>query len=180
MKQISAITLLVLCILGRLDAQLPSIADKTKSMKAYTGYFNYYWDDKEGKLWIEIDKWESEFLYVNSLTAGVGSNDIGLDRNQLGSDRIVKFTRSGPKVLLHQPNYDYRAVSDNPDERRSVAEAFASSILWGFKAEAESEGKVLVDFTPFLLRDAHGVAARLRNARQGNYQVDASRSADLS
>jgi hypothetical protein len=177
MKQISAITLLVLCILGRLDAQLPSIADKTKNMKAYTGYFNYYWDDKEGKLWIEIDKWESEFLYVNSLTAGVGSNDIGLDRNQLGSDRIVKFTRSGPKVLLHQPNYDYRAVSDNPDERRSVAEAFASSILWGFKAEAESEGKVLVDFTPFLLRDAHGVAARLRNARQGNYQVDASRSA---
>jgi len=177
MKQISAITLLVLCILGRLDAQLPSIADKTKNMKAYTGYFNYYWDDKEGKIWIEIDKWESEFLYVNSLTAGVGSNDIGLDRNQLGSDRIVKFVRSGPKVLLQQPNYDYRAVSDNPDERRSVAEAFASSILWGFKAEAESEGKALVDFTPFLLRDAHGVAARLRNARQGNYQVDASRSA---
>lgn len=155
----------------------PSIADKTKNSKAYTGYFNFYWDEKEGKIWLEIDKWDQEILYVNGLSAGVGSNDIGLDRNQLGSERIVRFVRVGPKVLMIQPNYDYRAISKNPDEARSVAEAFASSTLWGFKAEAEENGKVLVDFTPFLLRDAHGVANRLRAARQGSYNVDASRSA---
>jgi len=160
-----------------LRAQLPGIADKVKSTRAFPGYFNFYWDEKEGKIWLEVDKWGQEFLYVNSLPAGVGSNDIGLDRNQLGSSRIVKFVRSGPKVLLQQPNYEYRAVSENPDERKSVADAFASSVLWGFKAEAETEGKVLIDFTPFLLRDAHGVAARLRNSRQGNYQPDPSRSA---
>lgn len=160
-----------------LRAQAPGIADKVKNMRAYPGYFNYYWDEKEGKIWLEIDKWDAEVLYVNSLPAGIGSNDIGLDRNQLGSTRIVKFMRSGPKVLMQQPNYDYRAVSENPKERKSVADAFATSVLWGFKIEAESEGKILIDFTPFLLRDAHGVAARLRNSKQGNYQVDPLRSA---
>lgn len=154
-----------------------TIADKTKNSKAYAGYFNFYWDEKEGKIWLEIDKWDQEILYVNGLSAGVGSNDIGLDRNQLGSDRIVRFVRIGPKVLMMQPNYDYRAVSNNPDEARSVAEAFASSTLWGFKVEAEENGKALVDFTPFLLRDAHGVANRLRTSRQGSYNVDATRSA---
>lgn len=155
----------------------PTITDKTKNSKAFSGYFNFYWDEKEGKIWLEIDKWDQEILYVNGLSAGVGSNDIGLDRNQLGSDRIVRFVRIGPKVLMMQPNYDYRAVSNNPDEARSVAEAFASSTLWGFKVEAEENGKVLVDFTPFLLRDAHGVANRLRTSRQGSYNVDATRSA---
>lgn len=155
----------------------PTITDKTKNSKAYSGYFNFYWDEKEGKIWLEIDKWDQEILYVNGLSAGVGSNDIGLDRNQLGSDRIVRFVRIGPKVLMMQPNYDYRAISNNPDEARSVAEAFASSTLWGFKVEAEENGKALVDFTPFLLRDAHGVANRLRTARQGSYNVDATRSA---
>lgn len=160
-----------------LRGQTPEIADKVKTMRAYPGYFNFYWDEKEGKIWLEIDKWDAEVLYVNALSAGVGSNDIGLDRNQLGSTRIVKFVRSGPKVLMQQPNYDYRAVSNNPKERESVADAFATSVLWGFRIEAASEGKALVDFTPFLLRDAHGVAARLRNSKQGNYQVDPLRSA---
>lgn len=177
MKRFNGIVLLILCTAGWVHAQLPSVAEKTRATKAYPGYFNFYWDEKEGKILLEVDKWDTEFLYVNSLPAGIGSNDLGLDRNQLGSDRVVKFVRSGPKVLLQQLNYSYRAESSNPDERRSVADAFASSVLWGFKAEAESDGHVLIDVTPFLLRDAHGVAARLRNARQGSYVVDVSRSA---
>ena len=77
----------------------------------------------------EVDKLDTEFLYVNSLQAGVGSNDIGLDRGQLGDERIVKFVRSGPKLLLVQPNYKFRAISDNEDERLAVKEAFAQSVL---------------------------------------------------
>ena len=59
----------------------------------------------------------TEFLYQSSLPAGIGSNDIGLDRGQLGATRIVRFERSGPKVLLIQSNLDYRAVSNDEDER---------------------------------------------------------------
>ncbi len=161
---------------GQKDASPKTITEATEGTQAMDGFFKFYWDEKAGKIWLEIGQFDTEFLYVNSLPAGVGSNDIGLDRNQLGNSRIVKFMRSGPKVLMIEPNYEYRAVSDNPDERKSVEDAFAQSALWGFQVAAEEDGRILIDLTKFLLRDAHGVINRLRSRNQGNYKVDASRS----
>ncbi len=164
---------------------LPGIAEKTRGMQAMAGYFKIYWDARAGKVWLEIDKFDTEFLYVASLAAGVGSNDIGLDRGQFGDldgesgrpEHLVKFERSGPKVLLVEQNLAYRAVTKNADEKRSVEEAFARSVLWGFKVEAEEKGRVLVDATPFLLNDAHGVADKLKAKKQGIYKIDDTRSA---
>ena len=153
------------------------IAKKVNGMTANPGFFNFYWNEKDGKIWLEIDKFDTEFLYVNSLSAGVGSNDIGLDRGQLGDERVVKFVRTGNKVLLTQINLDYRANSDNPDERLAVEEAFAQSVLWGFTIGAEHDGRLLVDATSFILRDAHDVIGRLRQRKQGNYRLEESRSA---
>src|SRR4030081_3795263 len=98
----------------------PTITEKTQGSEKLAGYFNLYWDAKQGKLWMEIDKWETKFLYQSGLSAGIGSNDIGLDRGQLGATRIVRFERSGPKILLLQENLDYRAVSNDREERRAV------------------------------------------------------------
>ena len=154
-----------------------AVESTTREMTKYTGYFNFYWDEKTGRILLEVDKWNTEFLYVNSLPSGVGSNDLNLDRGQIGNSRIVKFIRSGPKVLLVQPNYSYRAISDNTDERKSVEEAFAQSVIWGFKAESIDGDKVLVDFTPFLLQDSHHIADKLGNSEQGSYSPDDSRSA---
>src|SRR5476651_495465 len=103
------------------------IESKTQGLTKYSGYFNFYWDERTGRILLEVDKLNTEFLYVNSLPAGVGSNDLGLDRGQIGGSRIVKFIKSGPKVLLMQPNYSYRAISNNAEERKSVEEAFAQS-----------------------------------------------------
>jgi hypothetical protein len=89
----------------------------------------------------------------------------------------VKFIKVGNKVLLVQPNYSYRAVSNNVDERKSVEEAFAQSVIWGFTTEAQDNDKVLVDFTPFLLRDSHSLAKKLGNSNQGSYHADDTRSA---
>lgn len=161
---------------GQESDGLPSIADKTRAMQKFDGFLNFYWDEEEGKLWLEIEKWE-EILYVNSLSAGVGSNDIGLDRGQIGDSRVVQFRRIGPKVLLVQPNYGYRAISDNPDERQSVQEAFAESVLWGFTVAAEHDQRVLVDATAFYLRDAHDVIGTLKRTEQGEYKLDETRSA---
>ena len=158
-------------------AELPGISKKTTGMKKYPGFFPFYWDADAGKVWLEIDKLDSEFLYVSSLPAGVGSNDLGLDGRQLGQTHIVKFQRVGPKVLMIQPNYSFRALSNDADEKRAVEEAFAKSVIWGFKAEAESDGKVLVDATSFLMQDAHGVIQRFQRANQGNFRVDPTRSA---
>ncbi|SRR5579871_348826 len=156
-----------------------TIADKTKGMDKAAGYFTYHWDAKAGKIWLEIDRWDSEFLYVDSMPAGMGSNDIGLDRGQLGGERIVKFTRSGPKVLLVQPNYMFRATSDSADERRAVEQSFSQSVIWGFDVAAEEGSRVLVDATAFYLRDAHDIPGAMRRAGPGGgtFRLDPSRSA---
>jgi hypothetical protein len=167
------------------DKPLPSIAQKTRGMQAMPGFCKIYWDARSGKIWLEIAKFDSEFLYVVSLAAGVGSNDIGLDRGEFGDleanagspEHLVKFERVGPKVLLVEQNLAYRAVTRNADEKRSVEEAFAQSVLWGFKVEAQENGRVLVDATAFLLNDAHGVAEKLKEKKQGTYKVDDARSA---
>ncbi len=156
---------------------LPTITAKTKGLTALPGFFPYWWDDKEGKVWLEISRFDSTFLYVNSLPAGVGSNDIGLDRGQLGGERVVKLVRSGNKILLVQPNLAYRASSTSLPERRSVEEAFAQSVLFGFTVAAHENGRYLVDFTPFLMQDAHDMVGALARTNQGTYALDASRSA---
>ena len=156
---------------------LPSITKKTEGLERQEGYFDFYWSEAEGKIYLEIDRFDEEFLYVNSLAAGLGSNDIGLDRNQLGSERVVHFHRVGPQVMLTQRNLDYRAVSENVDEVASVRDAFAQSVLEGFKVVAATEGSVLIDLTPLLLSDAHGVAGRLKQGKQGTFKLNPGRSA---
>ncbi len=155
-----------------------SISEATGGFEHLPGFLDLFWDSRGGRLFLEIDSFDDDLLYIESLSAGLGSNDIGLDRGQLGGTHLARFERVGPKVLLVQQNTRYRALSDNPDERRAVADAFARSVLWGFQVAAEDEGgAVLVDATDFVLRDAHGVVARLRQRGQGSYQLDASRSA---
>lgn len=170
--------LLFFCVPLYVKSQsLPSIEDKTKNSKSYPGFIKFYWDENAGKIWLEINKLDSELLYQTSLPAALGSNDIGLDRGLLGNTAIVKFIRVGNKILMVQPNYDFRAITNDPAERRAVEQSFAQSTLWGFTAEAESKGSVLVDATAFFMRDAMQVANRLQNNRQGNYSIDLSRSA---
>ncbi len=156
---------------------MPTISQRVGTWNSMPGYFPMYYDAAAGKLYLEIDKWSKEFLYQDSLPAGIGSNDIGLDRGQLGETRIVHFERSGPKVLLIQSNYGFRASSPNPEERASVQQAFAQSVIFGFKVEAEEGGRALVDATDFFERDAHHVAETLAERKQGSYHLDPARSA---
>lgn len=160
-----------------LSAQkLPSIEEKTKNSKKQEGFLNMYWEDSTGKIMLEV-KLDTEILYQQSLPAGLGSNDIGLDRGLLGDTRIIRFSKVGRKILMIQPNYDYRAVTKDVNEKRAVEQSFAQSALWGFTVEAESNGKYLVDATDFILRDAMRVANRIRMSQQGSYSFDKSRSA---
>ena len=160
-----------------------SFADFIKDKTVQQGYFSFYHDKSEGKVYLQIDKFNEEFLFQSSLPQGIGSNDIGLDRGQLGDTRLVKFERVGNKVFLKQLNTYYRADSDNPLEKKAIEEAFASSIIWGFKVSSEMLDKdknsqiVLIDYTPFLLSDIHNVSQKLTSKKQGNFKVDESRSA---
>ena len=162
---------------GAAGDALPPIRTEVDDLERLDGFLPIYRDAAEGRLWLEVPTTEEEFLYVHSLASGIGSNDIGLDRNQLGRTRVVRFERAGRKLFLVEPNYEYRASSANPAERRSVEDAFARSILWGFDIVAETDGRLLVDATDFVLRDVHGVAEQLQRAGQGRYTLDRSRSA---
>lgn len=179
--------ILISLMVGCQSTKAPSASassDQSNSIEAFTtgmqkqeGFFNFYYDEEVGRMFLEVDKINQEFLYVNSLAAGIGSNDIGLDRGQLGNERVVKFEKHGNKLLLIQPNYDYRAVSNNTDEVKSVAEAFASSAIGGFEIKTKSESAFLIDITDWLLRDSHDISGRLKGANQGSFSIDKSRSA---
>ena len=148
-----------------------------KKVTQYKGYFNYYYDSGKDKIFLEIKNLESEFLYVNALSEGIGSNDIGLDRGKLGGGAVVFFRKAGNKILLIQPNQNYRALTDNIEEKKSIKEAFAKSVLHGFVIKEEKKGVYLVDATSFFMQDTFGVANTLSRSGEGNYSLDKSRSA---
>ncbi len=152
--------------------------DKKKKLQRFDGYFNFQYSEADGEIYLEVpkDKLEEEFLYVHSLRTGLGSNDIGLDRGQLGDQAIVKFVKSGNKLLLFQPNINYRATTTNALEKKSIAEAFATSVLYGFEIKDTLNSNFVIDLSPFLLEDAHGVAKRLKDGKQGNYKADKTRN----
>ena len=148
-----------------------------KGITKYEGYFTFYYDENNDKIFLQIDKIDDEFLYVRALSEGIGSNDIGLDRGQLGGGVVVHFKKAGNKILMIQPNQDFRAITDNEEEKNSVKEAFAKSVLHGFIIKETKKDTYLVDATSFFMRDAHGVAAKLARSNEGNYSLDKSRSA---
>ena len=152
----------------------PSIDDRTNGMKKIDGYFPLYWDERSGSMFLEVSRFDQDFLFSNGLSAGLGSNDIGLDRGRGGQGRVVQFQRVGPRVFLVQSNQSFRSSSKNPLERKAVEDSFARSILWGFEVQAESSGRVLVNATDFFLRDVNNAANSLR---PGNYRLDRTRSA---
>jgi hypothetical protein len=179
---------------GARDAKpAASIAAVTQNLKKFDGFYPFYYDDKSGKVYLEIDRWGQEFLYFSSLPEGVGNG--GAERGQ-ASAVIAKFLRMGPKVFLLQPDYEHRSVNGSADEKRDVADGFSQSVLFGFAPVALEGDKALVDLTPFVVRDALHLGENIGSGRgnpgsafaaaaagnrggaaAGGYRLDESRSA---
>ncbi len=152
------------------------IAEFTAPLQHQPGFFSLYHDTEQGKFYLQIPRSGEQFIFQTSLPWGLGSNDIGLDRGQLGATRLASFYIEGDKVLLLQHNTQFRANSSNAAERASIEQAFAASVIAGFTTVASNADSVLVDYTPFLLSDTHGVAARLEQSKQGSYKLAPERS----
>jgi hypothetical protein len=166
--------------------ELPRLAARTAGLDHLPGLLDLWVDHDRGKVWLAVppvpegaERGEvGRYLYVEGLVTGLGSNPVGLDRGQLGETRVVTLRRVGGRVLVEADNLRFRALTDEPREVAAVRESFAPSVLWGGEVAAvDPDGRALVDFTSFLLRDAHGVAATLRRTGQGAYALDAGRSA---
>jgi hypothetical protein len=153
----------------------------TKDLALKTGLLNFYVDAKGGKILLEVPASAAdepiEVLYVEGLATGLGSNPIGIDRAQLGRERLVHFKLVGGKLIIEHQNLGFRAISDNPLEVRAVRDSFATSVLWAGPVTATApDGRSLVDITSFLLADAHNVVATLKRAGQGSFKLDGGRS----
>ena len=157
-------------------ADLPDIETFTEEMTKQDGFIPFYYDKTSDSVYLQIDEPGASMLFQSSMPYGVGSNDIGLDRGQLGDTRLVSFERFGDKLMLTQHNTRYRAVTDNQAEQQSLDEAFADSVIAGFKIVAASNNTVVIDYTDFLKSDIHGIAERLSDTQQGKYSADPDRS----
>jgi len=151
-------------------------ADKTKNLTEKSGLFTLFGSDDTSSILLKVDNLNKPFIYVTSLMQGVGSNDIGLDRGQIGESRLVQFERYGDNIILRQLNPYFRAESNNPNERDVLTQAFAESILYSFPIAANREKGILIDVTDFTKHDFHGVANTLENSGQGSFSVDNTRS----
>ncbi len=158
------------------EKQPADIKTFTQSMQRQSGFFDFYYQPDTGKVFLKVAQTDVPFLFQSSLPQGIGSNDIGLDRGQLGDTRLVQFERFGDKILLKQLNTQYRASSPNAAERKSIDEAFADSVIAGLPIVASDKSSVLVDYTDFLLSDIHQISERLSDTEQGSYRLDKQRS----
>ncbi|WP_333970307.1 zinc-dependent metalloprotease [Alteromonas mediterranea] len=171
-----AITLLFVVSTSSAWAALPSIGEFTSDMTKKDGLIPVYYDDESDKVYLAVPTSDAEYLFQSSLPYGVGSNDIGLDRGQLGDTRLVSFEKFGNKVLLKQLNTKYRAAHGSDAEKQSIDEAFADSVIAGFTLVAKNDSASLIDYTPFLLSDIHGIGNRMARTNQGSFSVDKMRS----
>lgn len=167
-------------------APAASISAFTKDFQKNEGYFNFYYDEKTGKVFLEISTFDKDFLYFSSLTDGAGRN---AERGG-ASTNVARFIKVGPKVFLLEPNLAYRAGNNNPDEIKTVEGSFAKSVIWGFAPVAIEGDKILIDLTPFIIRDSQNIGGTIgapassggaggRGAAAGGttYRVDETRSA---
>ncbi|MGH7583087.1 MAG: zinc-dependent metalloprotease [Gemmatimonadales bacterium] len=161
---------------GGKPAPLPTIEAKTAGMRKLDGFFPLYWNADAGTLYMEVPRLDTDVLDMDGLASGLGSNDIGLDRGAVTGERMVRFERIGRKVLMVQPNLNYRSLSRDSAEIADVHDAFAPSVLWGFPLAAASDGgrRVLVEMNDYLLHDPAEIAQRLG---PGSYKLEADRSA---
>ena len=172
-----SVLIVQLAFSARLAAQIPDVAGFVVGKSPMEGLFTLYWDESSGRMYWEFDDLESEFIHQVSMASGLGSNPIGIDRGQLGETRVLQPKRVGPRVLLIEKNYRYRAASDNALEREAVEDAFAPSVMWGFDIVAADADSILVDATDFFLRDVRDVTGRIQSRDQGAFRLDESRSA---
>ena len=155
---------------------LPSISNKIKGLTAEDGYFSIFRDNHAGTVWLQIEEWDTDFLYASGLSSGLGSNPVGLDRGQWGKSCVVRFKRVGKRVYLIEQNIRYRAVTGNPPEQQAVDESFADSVIWAADIAARTGDHCLVDVNSLLIRDVHGVVSRLRATQQGDFRIDKDRN----
>lgn len=177
------LTLVAALVLPLAWAQSGDWAEETGALTHKDGFVDLYLDAEGGRILVALPAPDEEgvalrAIQATGLTAGLGSNPIGLDRGLANGGEIVAFRKVGDKMVAEIENWTYRASADNPLERKAVRDSFARSFIWsGEILGTGPDGELLVDMSSYLTRDALGVRAALKEHPKGGvYQL----SDDLS
>lgn len=178
---IAFITLCFLAIAGASGQEAPFEGTENHTHKP--GFFDLYVSDTDASILAALpapqeDGTSLRFIYSTGLTAGLGSNPIGLDRGSASGGVIVRFRKIGNKIIAEQENLRYRATAGRDSETRAVVQSFASSFLWSTEIKDTSEdGRLLIDLSKFLTRDQANIASDLKfGSNAGAYRLAADRS----
>jgi len=153
------------------DSSRVSFAEATEGLALAEGFIDIYSSPEKGKALALLPAAGPEsqppgvflrFIHAQRLTAGLGSNPLGLDRGWGNSGRILRFRRIGDRVIAEVENHRYRAVTENALEREAVDDSFATSFVWSTEIITEdTEGRPLIDLAGLLTADTLGLARTL-------------------
>lgn len=143
------------------------------------GFLELYIDEEDNRVLVKLPREDKDgvalrLIHTARLTAGLGSNPVGLDRGWGDSGKIIVFRRMGNKVIIEAENMTYRASPDNPLEQRAVQESFARSFL--ASADIVEGTKRMVDLTDFLTSDVLGLTQYLKDGEHGTFTVAKDRT----
>jgi len=144
------------------------------------GFIDLYVDKNENKVLAKLPKAGDDgvslrLIHTARLTAGLGSNPVGLDRGWGDSGKIILFRQLGNKVIIEAENLLYRASPDNPLEERAVRESFARSFLASADVVKGTDGLV-IDLTDFLTSDVLNLVQYLKDSDQGSFSLAKDRT----
>jgi hypothetical protein len=152
-----------------------TMTQRTAGLQRQEGFLPIYLDSAKGRLLMEV-RLNEDMLYFVTVSKGIGSVDLGIDRGASGGSKLIHFERAGPRALIVESNLRFRAPNGNSALQQGMDESFAGSTLASLAVDAEENGRLLIDVTPFVIRDAIDLEGTLRRRNEGAYKLDALRS----
>jgi len=150
-----------------LSVLVPGLAFGQAGPERRDGFIPMLWDADQGRLMFELSKFDQDILYFTSVAKGSGSGSVGFEWAGGGEGGVIQFQRVGPKVMVVQKNLRFRAGNGGPGIEKGVDASFPDSIIASLPVVRTDAGKVIVDATPLVLRDAVGFAAPAGGGRGG-------------
>lgn len=124
------------------------------------GFIPMLWDADQGKLFFELTRFDQDILYFTEVAKGSGSGNVGLEWAGGGEGGVIQFQRVGPGVLVVQKNLRFRAGTGGAGMAQGVDQSFPDSILASLPVIKTESGKVIVDATALVVRDAANFASQ--------------------
>jgi len=94
-------------------------SDPLAGLEHRAGFIDLYVDKGANKVLVKLPKADEEgvslrLIHTARLTAGLGSNPVGLDRGWGDGGKIIAFRKYGNKIIIEAENMTYRASPNNP------------------------------------------------------------------